>query len=372
MLFNLETNVPDSSKLFFGETQGIVRHDLEPRFIQKSIEQQTAKRWQPKDVPLKQDQIDYYTKLSDSERWIYDKNLQYQMVLDSAAGRGHILSFLPIVSHPGLNTLLVRWADFEEVHNQAYSWMQDNVYTDPNYIRNTILDDEFLKACAKSVVEHYDNLIYMNAMYLLKEQGNDYAKREWNLYEHKRLLMRNLVSVNAFEAMRFQTSFACTFSFGKRGLMVGSKDEVSYIAKDEMLHVQLTRAIINHLRTSEEDYNKIFIEDEVVLKDIVFGAAMEEKERVKHLFSRGSIYGFSENTAIKFIDFLLGNICSAYGWKEHSRIDNPIPWYYEMIYQQNARGALMEKETVEYQKGSLNMYVDINKFSDLSKQFVMV
>jgi ribonucleoside-diphosphate reductase beta chain len=357
-IFNLTTSRPDNSELFFGDDVGIIRHDIPPLFIQKSIDNQTKKRWFPHDITLCEDKVDYKERLTESEQFMFDKNFSRQKVLDSLAGRGQVRVLLPIVSHPGLVTAIIRWSDFEEVHNETYTWIQNNIYSNSNEIDDTILDDKLLLLCASTISKYYDDLEYWNSLYTLHNLGHD---TKWNLYSHKRALLRALFSINVFEAIRFQVSFACTFSFGKRGLMKGSSDLLALIARDEQLHVQLSQSIIKHLIREEDDYAKIFVEDEMILKRIINTAYQEEKDWLKYIFSIGSIYGFSLQSATQFLDYLTSLRIRSFGW-EADKLENPIPWYNSMINRDDSQVAAMEEELTTYVKGSLSMDVNINDF----------
>jgi ribonucleoside-diphosphate reductase beta chain len=279
------------------------------------------------------------------------------------------LALLPIISHSGLETAVVMWGEFEQVHNRAYTWIEENVYPNGDIIKNTILDNDLLKLCASKVSVYYNNLIKFNNMRdLYLDHGitefkrNDGTIEMYSEYEHKRHTLRCLFAINGLEAIRFQVSFACNFAFMKRGLMVGTGGQLSLIARDENLHIQLSQAIIKYIISNDKDFAQLFVEEREILASIYKDIASEEKLWVKYIFSKGSIYGLSESILNQWLDYLLYLRLRSHGF-DHVKCENPIPWYYGMISQEKQQQALMEYESSNYKKGVLHMTVDTQRFS---------
>lgn len=96
------TNYVDTKKqpMFFGAPLGIQRYDsYKYPIFEKLTQQQLGYFWRPEEISLQKDRADYAT-LRPEQKHIYTANLKYQIMLDSAQGRGPGLAFIPYCSLP--------------------------------------------------------------------------------------------------------------------------------------------------------------------------------------------------------------------------------------------------------------------------------
>jgi len=93
--------------LFFGSGRNISRVDLnnEP-FIQKMTKRQWSQIWFAHDFSYVHDAKDY-TNMSKDRRDFFLKNLKFQTLLDSNAGRGILETLLPVTTNPSLEAWLL-------------------------------------------------------------------------------------------------------------------------------------------------------------------------------------------------------------------------------------------------------------------------
>ena len=132
-----------------------------------------------------------YQELSEQQKFIFTSNLKYQTMLDSVQGRG-CLAFLPFVSNPELEGCIVTWDFMETIHSRSYTYIIKNLYSNPNEVFDTIIEDEKIEKRSKSVTQTYDELIDLGYKWHLDKDKID-------LYELKKKMYLAMVTVNILE-----------------------------------------------------------------------------------------------------------------------------------------------------------------------------
>ena len=229
--------------MFFGEDQNTQRYD-QFRYpeMDKLNQRMLGYFWRPEEISLQKDRADYQT-FRPEQKHIFTANLKYQTLLDSVQGRGPCLSFLPYCSIPELEGCIITWDFMETIHSRSYTYIMKNVYADPSEVFDTILNDDEIVKRAISVTENYDRFSEIAQDYFVKGVGD--------LDEVKRQLYLAMVNVNILEGLRFYVSFACTFAFGELKLMEGSAKIISFIARDEATHLNLSTQIIKNWHNND-------------------------------------------------------------------------------------------------------------------------
>jgi len=214
----LETDTT-KEPIFFGSGLGLQRYDVVkyPK-IKQFAERQRLYYWSPEEIELTKDKLDF-VKLSASEKHIYTKNLQYQILLDSVQGRALLETIGKYNSLNELESCINTWQFFENIHSLSYTHIITNVYDNPSKVFDDIAYDKYILARAKSVVEFYDQLLNVKDGASLKEK--------WEY------LYLTLISINILEGIRFYVSFACSFAFAEEDKMMQSAKILSLIARKQ-------------------------------------------------------------------------------------------------------------------------------------------
>lgn len=313
------TNQP----MFCGEPLGLQRFDrFKYEAFMKLYRKQVELFWTPEEFDLTRDRIDY-NEMSDVDKFIFTKNLQYQTMMDSVVARG-ANTFSRFVSLPELEACMSIWQMMEVVHSYSYSYIIRNVYPNPEQIFNeTLLDEEILKR-ATVAKEEYEKLD--------KIAGNDVKKQVY----------LSLISVNILESIRFYVSFVCSFSFNQRqGLMQGNTNIVKKIAQDEAVHYRMSQICLELLHTREDEgFLNIAQECKEEAINMFLSAAQEEKQWADYLFSRGPVIGLSSEILKEYIEWLTDTRMHAIGFDKHFNTKNPISgWiapYFDNVLTQEA------------------------------------
>ena len=258
--------------MFFGKDLGVYREDqLKYPVLLELAEIQRGLTWQPQDTNLTQDKVDYEIKLDFIQRFIYDENLKYQTTLDTVQARAINLVLAPHVSLPEVESFMLWWAAFEDLHSTSYQYMLKQVYANPTPIIDDIYENISINSRMDTMVTYYDKLL-----------NTTDEKREKNL-------LMLLYSINALEAIRFYVSFVCTFAFDRANLMRGSSKIVGYIARDESVHYKAVTFIINQLQNGNEGKKWRALCEETKQDAVaIFNQVLsEEMDWIDHLFKYG-------------------------------------------------------------------------------------
>ena len=345
--------------MFFGEDLQVQQYsDMKYPIFDKLNQQQLGYFWRPEEVSLQKDRNDYQ-ELSEQQKFIFTSNLKYQTMLDSVQGRGPCLAFLPFVSNPELEGCIVTWDFMETIHSRSYTYIIKNLYSNPNSLFDTIIEDEKIEKRSKSVTQTYDDLIEHGQRWLLDKKDN--------MKELKRKLWRAIVNVNILEGIRFYVSFACSFAFGELKLMEGSAKIISLIARDENLHLAVSQNMINNYRNKENDKEmlKIIKENEEEVYKMYDDAVQQEKDWAKYLFDKGSMIGLNDKLLNQYVEYMANKRLRSIGLKavyDQPVTNNPLPWTRHWLNSRGLQNAPQETEIESYIVGGIKQDVEKDSF----------
>ena len=340
--------------MFFGEDQNVQRYDIfKYPALDKLNQTMLGYFWRPEEVSLQKDRADYQT-FRPEQKHIFTSNLKYQTLLDSVQGRGPSLAFLPYGSNPELEGCIITWDFFESLHSRSYTHIMKNVYADPSEVFDTILNDEEIIKRAISVTENYDKFSQLAEDYFVKGKGD--------IKEVKKALYLAMVNVNILEGLRFYVSFACTFAFGELKLMEGSAKIISFIARDEATHLNLSTQVIKNWHDGDEaEMKKIAEQCKDEVRNMYELCVEEEKAWARHLMKDGSIIGLNEKLLGDYVEFVANKRLKAIGFDplfDRPANANPLPWTQHWLSSAGLQVAPQETEVESYIIGGVKQDVD--------------
>ena len=339
--------------MFFGEDQNTQRYDqFKYPEMDKLNQRMLGYFWRPEEISLQKDRADFQI-FRPEQKHIFTSNLKYQTLLDSVQGRGPCLSFLPYCSLPELEGCIITWDFMETIHSRSYTYIMKNVYADPSEVFDTILNDEEIVKRAISVTENYDRFSELAQDYFVKGKGD--------LDEVKKQLYLAMVNVNILEGLRFYVSFACTFAFGELKLMEGSAKIISFIARDEATHLNLSTQIIKNWHEGDGGMKKIANSCKKEVIEMYRLCVEEEKAWAKHLMKDGSIIGLNEKLLGDYVEFVANKRMKAIGFDplfDRPANANPLPWTQHWLSSAGLQVAPQETEVESYIIGGVKQDVD--------------
>jgi ribonucleoside-diphosphate reductase beta chain len=312
--------------------------------------------WNPEEISMSKDINDFKT-LTPGEEHIFTSNLRRQIILDSVQGRAPVEAFLPICSNSELESSIIWWDAFEQIHSESYTHIIRNVYSNPSIVFDNIFEIQEIVDCAKDISKYYDELIKLNHEWALSG--------EEATYEHKKALWLTLASVNALEGIRFYVSFLCTWNFAEQGKMEGSAKTIKLICRDENQHLFLTQYLLLNLPKESEDFAKIKQECEEEVIQIFESVERQEKEWADYLFQHGSMIGLNATILKDYVSYITKKRMKTIGYKYRGTNvvkSDPCPWSASWIGGSDVQVAPQEVELSSYLVGQIDTTVDVKGF----------
>jgi ribonucleoside-diphosphate reductase beta chain len=239
--------------------------------------------WIPQEIPMNNDKKQY-EELTKEEREAYDKVLSFLVFLDSLQ-TNNLPHFADYITAPEV-VLALSAQDFQEaLHSFSYAYIIDSV-TDPlgrDRIYNMWRDDEVLLERNKLIADEYQRFI-----------------DEPNEQNFVRALFANYI----LEAIYFYAGFAFFYTLGRRGKMLGTVQEIRYINRDELTHVQLFQHIIS---TVKKENPELFNEETNELAYKLFEKAVKQEIRWGQHITKNKIVGLNNDLIDQYIKYL-GNL----------------------------------------------------------------
>lgn len=359
--------------MFFGAEPNIARYDVQRYSIfEKLTDQQLSFFWRPDEVDLTKDARDF-KRLEEHEKFIFLSNLKYQILLDSVQGRSPNIALLPFISIPELEVCVETWSFFETIHSRSYTHIIRNIMSDPADVFDVILDDEKILARAESVTHYYNDFIEYANWYQMLGVGKHMVNNEEIVIttkELKRKLYLTLISVFILEGIRFYVSFACSFAFAELDKMEGNAKVISFIARDEALHLGITTNIIRNFMNNKEDDTemmKIIEETEEEVYQMFEDAVQQEKEWAEYLFKDGSMIGLNAQLLCSYVEWIANKRMRSLGLKgPYDQPTNPLSWTQYWLSSKEKQVAPQETEIESYLVGAIDNDVKDDTFGDFS------
>ena len=341
--------------MFFDESVDIARYDqVKYPQLEKITDKQLGFFWRPEEVDVSKDKKDF-DNLTDHEKHIFTSNLKRQILLDSVQGRAPNLAFLPIASLPEIENWIETWSFFETIHSRSYTHIIRNIYPDPSFVFDSMLDVKEILECGNDIARYCDDLIDCN-------------NSATNKMQHKQALWMCMLSANALEGIRFYVSFACSWAFAELKKMEGNAKIIKFIARDENVHLAATTTMIKNMLKEDKDFVKIQKQTEKQSTDLFVKVIEQEKEWAKFLFKDGSMIGLNEQILIDYIEWIGCKRMRAIGIPCPYSVPklNPLPWTEKWIGGGNVQVAPQETEITSYITGGVKQDVDQKELSNLS------
>ncbi len=316
--------------------------------IAKFEETQRGFFWVPEEINLTKDAADFKDS-SDTVKHIFTSNLLRQTALDSIQGRYPAQIFLPVVSIPELEALVLIWTMFEtNLHSKSYSHIIRNIYNVPKDEFNKIHHNEEIINMAVSVGQHYETLHTMNCK---KELGHKIDE-----VDHIRAIWLALHASYALEALRFMVSFATSLAMVENKIFIGNGNIISLILQDELLHKDWTAYIINQVVKDDSRFAAIQKECTEEVYSLYMDVIKEEKVWSDYLFNKGPVIGLNANILKDFMDYTAATALKEIGikYQQPAPRSTPIPWFNKHSNTSNKQSALQETESTNYIIGAMS------------------
>lgn len=211
--------------------------------------------WIPEKVPLNNDKVDF-EKMTKSEQRAYNGILSFLVFLDSIQ-TNNLPNISDYVTASEVKLPLAVQAYQEAIHSQSYAYIVESVI--PKSMKDEVYEfwktDKILLKRNEYIAQIYQNFIDTPNM-------TNFGKV--------------IIADYLLEALYFYNGFNFFYNLASRNLMIGTKDIIKYINRDELTHAVLFEQIIKQVRKEE----KSALPDETIYEMI--------KTAVKHEIEWGN------------------------------------------------------------------------------------
>ncbi|QIO01894.1 ribonucleotide-diphosphate reductase class Ia (aerobic) beta subunit [Salmonella phage falkor] len=331
-LLNLEWDHTNAD-LFLGDSLGIADY---VRVAHPELERlallQRSQFWTETEISLEADKKQWGNLPRDIQE-ITLLNLAWQTQTDSFISRAPEAAIMPLVSRPELEGMLKQWSYFEDLHSRAYSNIIRNVLTDPAEFIDSVTKNQEAFARIADSVELFDELYLLGQYFLaVRDHRGDNTYPETEFPEVKRETQAKLLdayfAIYGLEAMQFYASFACTFALAENDILQGIAKNLQLIAKDEALHTQMSKAIIQIMF---QQFDKDLVDEALAKAPTQLLKTLKTEIEWGHFIFKGrSLIGLNAELLEEYLYFVGRNAFMHIGveWPSHLPVitKNPIPW----------------------------------------------
>jgi len=338
--------------LFFGCARNTQRYDKNryENLSDLSLEMQRL-YWQPSEILLSADSMEFKTSATIAESNIITKQLQKLVMLDSLQGRTPLLIFGQLTTNPEFEACLLEQEYFEaRIHSRSYSYIIEEVYSEnPGLVFDDTWNNEELRKEINTITREYNKLYEMVIEYLYMQNKGIEPSEEF-INELKEYIFLSLVSMNILEGVRFYMGFAAIWAineFSQKFMGIGRI--LQLIARDENKHLAFTQTLIKILKR-DNHFKGVWEKITPKIYDMYWEASEEEIKWADVLFEKGDILGFNKEIGSQYIKFLTNWRLQSIGLKPiYPEVKaNPLKWIGNYINLHNTEKALQESEEIDY------------------------
>lgn len=301
---------------------------LKHKWAMDAFKQMRKNDWYPESIAMGDDVMCYRNRLDDGERKMYDKALSFLSNLDGIQFDNLITNIGTHITSPEVSMALSRQAYEEANHVAAYSLMIEAIAHDPKDIYGMFENDEILAKKNAFIMAQSDEL------------RDGFTPEKFALA---------VVGNVCLEGIYFFSGFLAFYVLAKNGKMLKSADQIKYIQRDELEHLDF---FVGMFKTLQVENPEIFTPQfyEKVWR-LVMAAVDLEIAWGKHIIS-GGVLGMTDQIVTDRIRWLANQRMLAMGLEElWPGLKNPTPWAEKISAINGVETNFFEGKPTDYQSG---------------------
>ena len=269
-----------------------------------------ANHWSPREISMQED-INLWNSqngLTDTERRVVKTNLGFFAASESMVADNIALQLYNDIANPECRMFLGRQIFEEEIHTDAFM-----------YICTSLLLDE------DEMYTMYRDLEEIESRHRLLNNSQLDCKRAGS-----RLLADLVKYYIVLEGILFYTGFAQLLSLGARNKMNGICEMITYIARDESVHIGFGIDVINQIRREMDNLDPEGFA--VWVKSVVVEAVRLEKKVSANRILRDPLPGLDLESCMEYVEFVADRRLVQLGLAPiYYRNESPLPWLSAMM-----------------------------------------
>lgn len=352
-VLNLEKSGKDT--LFLGDALGIQDYVTVkyPQLEQLALKQR-SQFWTETETSHVKD-IEQWQKLPENIKHLVIKNIAFQTMADSLAGRVPFTVLLNLVTNEELEWMYGQLGYFEQLHSRAYSHIIKTVMPDAESVMKEIRMDIKASARLDYISREFDKLQKLGLEYLYIRDVEQATPFPSLIEELKESIFTCILSLYAMESIQFYSSFACNFALANNNILSGISNQLTLIIKDEALHTHMELAILNILKEEWPDVAKKVLDTKAI--NILNEVTKNELTWGPYVLGDSEIVGLTADLLQQYTKYIAKLSFSALGVNPPEYLDvvkNPLPWITKYTNGDSMQVAPQEITITNYRIGSVS------------------
>jgi len=325
------------TKIIGGKTNGIANLTINKySWSKKTYDAMMSNFWIPQEISLSNDS-NQYKNLTKEEQEAFDKVICFLIFLDSTVTNAlpHLSNF---ITAPEIQILLTVHAFQEAVHSQSYAYILESVVSASkrSKIYNLACTDIQMKKRNQYISNFHQNFI---------DQPT------------KQNFLKVVVAQYLLEGIYFFSGFAFFYNMARNNKMTAVAQEISYINRDENVHMSLFANIYKELQRENTELFTPEMYEEIY--DMTCIAVEHEIEWANYVYG-DSIEGLTNKSIEQYIKYIsnlrLKNIGLTPIYPEIQK--NPLPFMSKMSNPNDTKIDFFENKPINYSKAGATLALD--------------
>jgi ribonucleoside-diphosphate reductase beta chain len=293
-----------------------------------------SNHWTPLDIQMSGDVSDFYHKLNDDERHVYENVLSYLTTSDILAMRNIGLAVMEKMTAPELQIYQARQVYEEALHTWTYQHCIETIGLDQGEIYNRYRVVPAINGKIQIANRRLDSVLKSNMDLTNKDDLHEF-------------IMAYIFFAAIFEGTWFYNGFSPIFSLQRRGMMAATGQQFQYIMRDEVMHASFGIRVIK----------QIFIENDIKLEPKALKNMWEESDAAEsayaHFILKKPILGYSALEHIEQSRYIANRRARSLGFSEpFPGAQCALPWLDEQANLRKEKN-FFETTVIDYSKTAL-------------------
>nr|WP_145401740.1 ribonucleotide-diphosphate reductase subunit beta [Paenibacillus xylanexedens] len=287
-----KSNLP--TRLFGGEASGVRDWDnIKYPTMLDFNKNLFAEYWIEDEIKLGKDIEQYNSKLSSTERSVYNTISGMLNTLDSVASDFNLFLSM-MITDPSVRSVIALINSFEVLHNRSYQYLTSTMLTDQQ-------KKEAFEEVKKIKVLHKRNQHIFDKIQLFMDTVSDYVSKNKEVDDYfLQVAFEGILAYQNLEGLHFTGGFVYFHSLARDQKMIGSNHIISMIKTDETQHSEFYGTLLRILMAENPQLNTEKNREYAV--SFIKKCVENEKEWAKFIFK--DIDTFSMREYMDYVEYL--------------------------------------------------------------------
>lgn len=297
-----------------------------------------ANHWVPDEVPMAADIALWKSdKLTEAERLIIKRNLGFFATAESLVANNLSLAVFGHVTNAECRQYLLRQAFEEAVHSHTFLYVVESLGLDEREIFGMFHDIPSIRA-----KDEFEMQLTADILDPTFSTDTDEGVQKF---------VENLVGFYIImEGIFFYAGFAMMLAFYRKNMMKGLGEQISYIYRDETIHLAFGRDLINGIKAENRQIWTPEFKSHLV--DLITQSVDFEKAYARDCLPAEGMLGLTAPQFEQYVEYIADRRLESIGLPKQYHSVNCFPWMAETIDISKEKN-FFESRVIDYQSASM-------------------